>query len=274
LQLRYKSALLPDVFRAWKVLSEKISHGDHVMLYLDKRRKWLVKVEEGKVFHTHKGVVDISSLIGMEYGCEIKTSMGVSFLAVKPSLIDHIYKIVRKTQIIYPKDMALMLMLGNVGPGCRVVEAGTGSGALTSFLAYHVRPDGRVYSYEIREEFLKQAAKNIKKLGLDGYVELKLKDITAGIDESDVDCVMLDMPTPWLVAEHAHRALRHGGFMVCFNPTINQVEKLVEAMEKAGFVDVSVIEAIVREYKVRSGETRPQTLMIGHTGYITAARKP
>ena len=257
-----------------KSLNNLVIRGDYVILYLDSRRKWLVKVEENKAFHTHKGAIDLGSLIGMEYGSEVKTSSGEKLLITKPSLIDHIYKIVRRTQIIYPKDMALMLMLGNVGPGCRVVEAGTGSGALTSFLAFHVRPSGKVYSYEIREEFLKLASKNIRKLGLSEYVELKLKDITEGIDESDVDCVMLDMATPWLVTKHAYRALKHGGFMVCFNPTINQVEKLADSMKEVGFVDIEAIEAIVRGYKVKSGETRPQTLMIGHTGYVVSARKP
>lgn len=255
-------------------MDDLIERGDTVLVYLDERRKWLVKVEEGKVFHTHRGALELSSLVGKSYGCEVKSSLGASFLILKPSLTDFIYRIARRTQIIYPKDMALMLAVGNVGPGSRVVEAGTGSGALTSFIAYHVRPGGRVYSYEVREDFLQQARRNIKRLGLEENVELKLRDITLGIEEEGVDCVMLDMPTPWLVAGHAYRALRHGGFMVCFSPTINQVERTVEAMRGAGFVDVSAFEAIVREYKVRSGETRPKTLMIGHTGYVASARKP
>jgi tRNA (adenine57-N1/adenine58-N1)-methyltransferase len=115
--------------------------------------------------------------------------------------------------------------------------------------------------------------KNIERLGLSKYVEFKLKDITKGIDERNVDAVILDMATPWLVVEEAKKALKIGGRFVSFSPTINQVEKTVEAMKLAGFINIKTIELIIRRYKVKLNETRPETIMIGHTGYITSGRK-
>jgi tRNA (adenine57-N1/adenine58-N1)-methyltransferase len=233
----------------------------------------LVKVEAGKSFHTHKGFIKFDDLIGKDYGSCILSSLGVEFTALKPLLRDLIMKSVRKTQITYPKDIALIVMFSGIGPGSRVAEAGTGTGALTTALAYYVKPDGKVYSYEIREEFLKTAEKNLKRAGLVDFVELKNKDITAGIDESDVDAVILDLATPWLVVPHAYNALKPCGTIVSFSPTIDQVVKTVEALNENGFVDLETVECLMRGMQTERGKTRPQTLMTGHSGYITFARK-
>ncbi|HDI75359.1 MAG TPA: methyltransferase domain-containing protein, partial [Thermoprotei archaeon] len=168
----------------------------------------------------------------------------------------------------------LIVFLSGVGPGSIVVEAGTGSGFLTAALAYYVRPDGRVYSYEIRRDFLEIARKNLSLCGLLPYVDLKHKDIVDGIDEKNVDAVILDMPNPWDVVPHAKEALKDGGVFVSFLPTINQVEKIVEKLIHENFLDVLTIETLLRKIKVKKGETRPETFMIGHTGYIVFARKP
>jgi tRNA (adenine57-N1/adenine58-N1)-methyltransferase len=181
-------------------------------------------------------------------------------------------KSARKTQITYPKDIALIVMFSGIGPGSHIVEAGTGTGALTTALAHYVRPDGRVHSYEIREEFLKTAEKNLKRSNLTDFVELKNKDITAGIDESNVDAVILDLATPWLVVAHAYAALKPCGTIVSFSPTIDQVVKTVEALKENSFVDLETVECLMRGMQVERGKTRPQTLMTGHTGYITFAR--
>jgi len=199
--------------------------------------------------------------------------MGVEFVALKPTLRDYIFKMQRKTQISYPKDIALILMFSGVGPGSHVVEAGTGTGALTSALAFYVKPTGRVCSYEIRQEFAEMAVKNLKKAGVSEYVELKSKDITEGIDEEEVDAVVLDMATPWLVVPHAYSALKGGAVLVSFSPTIDQVVKVVEALKESGFVAIETVESLMREMQIERGKTRPQTLMTGHTGYITFARK-
>ncbi|MBC7130791.1 tRNA (adenine-N1)-methyltransferase [Candidatus Bathyarchaeota archaeon] len=253
--------------------SDLIREGDYVLLYLDAKRTYLVKVESGKVFHTHKGFIDLSVLVGLEYGSRVLSSLGAEFAVLKPLLRDYIMKSARKTQIIYPKDIGLIVLFSGVGPGSRVVEAGTGTGALTTALAYYVRPDGKIFSYEVREEFIKIAEKNLRRACLDGFVELKNKDITLGIDERDVDAVILDMATPWLVVSHAYEALKPCGTLVSFSPTIDQVVKTVEVLKDNGFIDIETVECLTRRMQTERGRTRPQTLMTGHTGYITFARK-
>jgi tRNA (adenine57-N1/adenine58-N1)-methyltransferase len=247
--------------------------GDYILLYLSQRKTYLVKVEAGKSFHTHKGFIKFDDLIGKDYGSSVLSNLGVEFMAIKPLLRDFVMKSVRKTQITYPKDIALIVVFSGIGPGSRVVEAGTGTGALTTALAHYVKPDGKVYSYEIREEFLKTAEKNLKRAGLIDFVELKNRDVTAGIDESDIDSVILDLATPWLVVPHAYNALKPCGTLVSFSPTIDQIVKTVEALNENGFVDMETVECLMRGMQTERGKTRPQTLMTGHTGYITFARK-
>lgn len=252
---------------------QTIREGDNILLYLNKKRSYLVKAEKGKNLHTHKGYIQFDSLIGKKYGTRLLSNLGVEFAALKPALRDFIFKAQRKTQIMYPKDIALITMYSGIGPSSRVVEAGTGAGALTTALAFYVKPRGRVYSYDIRREFQEIAFKNLKKACVEDYVELKSKDVTLGIDEKNVDAVVLDLATPWLVISHAYSALKGSGNIVSFSPTIDQVVKTVEALEESGFVDVSTFECIMREMQVARGKTRPQTLMTGHTGYVTYARK-
>ncbi len=254
-------------------MQEIIEDGSDILLYLDKKRKYLVKVRKNEVFHTHKGYIVFNELIGKPFGIKIESSIGIKFTILKPNLKDHLQKIARKTQIMYPKDMGLLLIYSNIGPGSRVVEGGTGSGALTSLLANYVKPDGMVYSYETREEFIRVAEKNLNKLGLIKFVTLKKADLTKGIDEKEVDAVVLDMPTPWLVVSHAYHALKNTGTFTSFSPTIEQVIKTVEAMEKTGFTDIETVECLIRRYQVEAGKTRPETLAIAHTGYLTFGRK-
>ncbi len=254
-------------------MSQTINEGDSVLLYLDRKRTYLIKVEKGKNFHTHKGFVQLDDLIGKEYGTRIKSSMEVEFIALKPTLRDYVFKMQRKTQISYPKDMALILMFSGVGSGSLVVEAGTGTGALTSALAFHVKPTGHVHSYEVRREFVELALKNLQRAGVSEYVTVKNRDITQGIDEKEVDAVVLDMATPWLVISHAYSALKGSGAIVSFSPTIDQAVKTVEALQENAFVDIETVECLLRRMQVARGKTRPETLMTAHTGYITFARK-
>jgi tRNA (adenine57-N1/adenine58-N1)-methyltransferase len=253
--------------------TRKIKEGQYVLLYIDRRKTYLVKVEKGKTFHTHKGFVKFDDLIGKEYGVRVLSNLGTEFIALKPLLRDYIMKSVRKTQITYPKDIALIVMFSGIGPGSHIVEAGTGTGALTTALAHYVKPDGRVYSYEIREKFLKNAEKNLKRADLTDFVELKNKDVTTGIDERDVDAVILDLATPWLIVPQAYTALKSCGTIVSFSPTIDQVVKTVEALKENSFVDIETVECLMRRMQTERGKIRPQTLMTGHTGYITFARK-
>ncbi|UCB61136.1 MAG: tRNA (adenine-N1)-methyltransferase [Candidatus Bathyarchaeota archaeon] len=252
---------------------QTIREGDTVLLYLNKRRSYLLNVAEGKSFHTHKGYVQLGDLIGRKFGTQLRSNLDVEFVALKPTLRDFIFKAQRKTQIMYSKDIALMVMFSGIGPGCRIVEAGTGAGALTTALAFYAKPRGRVYSYEIRPEFQAVARKNLEKAGVIKYVELKSSDISLGIDERNVDAVVLDLATPWQVVSQAYVALQGSGSIVSFSPTIDQVVKTAEALEDNGFVDVATFECIMRGMQVARGKTRPQTLMTGHTGYVTYARK-
>ncbi len=233
----------------------------------------MVKAETTKTFHTHKGFIKFDDLIGKEFGSPATSNLGTKFFALRPTLQDYIMKSSRQTQITYPKDIALIIMFSGIGPGSRVVEAGTGTGALTLALCFHVRPEGKVYSYEIREEFATVAARNLQRASLIDSAELKNMDITTGIAETGVDAVILDLATPWLVVPHAYEALRPCGTLVSFSPTIDQVVQTVEALAENGFVAVETIECLMRGMQVERGKTRPQTLMTAHTGYITYARK-
>lgn len=252
---------------------QNIADGDYILLSLSARHTYMIKAEGGKSFHTHKGFVKFDDLIGREYGSTIQSSSGFEFTALKPLLHDYIMKSARQTQITYPKDISLIVMFSGIGPGSRVVESGTGTGALTTALAHYVQPSGRIYSYEIREEFQKTAEKNLRRAGLIDYVELKNKDVTAGIDEKDVDSVILDLAIPWMVISHAETALKPCGTIVSFSPTIDQVVKTAEALKENGFVSMETIECLMRGMQVERGKTRPHTMMTGHTGYITFARK-
>lgn len=254
-------------------MTELIAEGEDIFLYLDRKRTYLVRVEAEKSFHTHKGYIQLGDLIGKEYGTRIVSSMGIEFVALKPTLRDYIFKTKRRTQISYPKDISLIVMFSGIGPGSRVVEAGTGTGALTNALAHYVKPTGRVYTYEVRPEFREMAIKNLERAKVSDYVESKNKDVTEGIDEKDVDAVILDLATPWLVVPHAYTALKGSGVLVSFSPTIDQIVKTVEALEANGFVGIETVETLMRFMQVERGKTRPQTVMTGHTGYLTFARK-
>ena len=269
LKVLYIIPLLIDVAK----LNGAIKAGDLVLLQLEKKRNYLIKVESGKEFHTHKGYIHHDELIGKRYGDSVRTNLGVDLFLLRPSIRDFIMKFSRGTQIIYPKDMSLILLNTGIGPGSLVVESGTGSGALTSCLAYYVRPNGKVYSYEVRPEFVDLANKNIAKAGLSDFVEIKNRDVMQGIDERDMDAVVLDLATPWLVVPKTYEALKDNGSLASFSPTIEQVVKTVEALEDNGFLVLESIECLIRRFKVKRDQTRPETMMIAHTGYLTFAKK-
>ena len=253
--------------------NELIADGDMVLIYLDARRTYMIKVQAGQTFHTHKGYLKLDDLIGKEYGEPIKSSLGVTFATLKPSLTDYMMKSRRNTQIVYPKDAALIVMFSGIGPGSRVFESGTGTGSLTTALAHYVGPTGKVYTYELRPEFQKNAAKNLARSKLIDNVEMKSGDVTMGIAERDLDAVILDLAVPWLVVPHAYEALKPSGILVSFSPTIDQVVRTTEALRDNGFVFIETIECLMRTMQVERGKTRPNTMMTGHTGYITHARK-
>lgn len=255
-------------------MNDAVKEGDNVLLFLNKK-KWLVRVtnKENRKFHTHLGYVNLSDLINKEYGSNIKTSTGEDLWILRPSITDLILKGERKTQVVYPKDTGMIIAITGISPGSRVVEAGTGSGALTTFIANLVRPNGQIFSYEIREEFINIARRNIEKAGLEKFVTLKLRDAKEGFDEDNIDTAIIDVGDPWTLVEPAHRSLKGGGILAAICPTMNQVEKLVDKLGNSGFISINSMEIIVRGLEARPNMTRPSMRMIGHTAYLTFARK-
>jgi len=252
---------------------ETIKEGDDIILYLDSKRKYLVKIIPHQTVHTHRGYIKLDEVIGKRYGAKIKSHMGKEFHILRPRIRDYILKSRRATQIIYPKDIALIINFAGIGPGSKVIEAGTGSGALTIALAYHVQPNGKIYSYEIKEENIEVAKRNVGRAGLLDYVQFKNRDVNEGFDEKNMDAVILDLATPWLIIDKAYEALKDAGILVSYSPTIEQIIKTAETLRANHFTDIECIECIIRRYKVKREETRPETRMIGHTGYILFATK-
>lgn len=250
-----------------------ISEGQPVLLYLDGRRNWIVRAQSGKEFHTHKGIVKLEGLIGKPYGSTVSTELGQLLYAFKPTARDYVVRMRRPTQILYEKDIALALFELGVHCGSRVIETGTGSGAMTAALADAVSPDGHVYTYEIRSDLLEIASRNISRLGLEKFVTVWNRDAKDGFEEKDVDAVFLDLSEPWDILDSAYASLKPGSPLASFSPTINQVERTVTELRRRRFAAIRTIESLVRDMRVSEGKTRPASLMVGHTGYLTFARK-
>ena len=251
-----------------------IKDGDLVLfIYKGKRelRKVVKRVRRGEHFHTHLGTICHDDVIGLEWGSSIKTSTGGSILVLKPTLSDLMEQIPRRTQIIYPKDAAFMIIKSGISPGSLVVEGGTGSGSLTLCLSFAVGESGLVVSYETNKDFLKLASRNLKRFGVKNVV-LKNKDIR-DLDEREVDAIFLDIGNPWDAFEQARLALKPGGTICCFVPSYEQMRKVVLLGKDSGFGVAEVYEVLLREYEVDERRTRPKPWMIGHTGFIIIMKK-
>ncbi len=210
--------------------------------------------------------------VGAPWGTAVSTHTGYPFLLLCPSTDDIVRDLRRTTQIVYPKDAGHLLMKMSIGPGCRIVEAGTGSGGSALVFARAVGPTGRVYSYDVRPDVQNLARKNLERLGLADRVELKLRDIALGFDERQADALFLDLPNPWDYLPQAHAALVNGGHFGAILPTANQVIELLAALERCSFGQIEVEEVFVRPYKPVPGRFRPADRMVAHTGYLIFAR--
>jgi len=251
-----------------------IKPGDQVILYHSERMNYLVTVQPKGSFSTHRGQLPFDQIAGKEFGDEMRTHLGFLFYLLKPGLADLAMKVKRSTTIVYPKDVGTMLLAAAVFPGARVIETGSGSGALTTILANFVRPDGRVYSYERRPEFSANARANVTKYGLDAFCEFFVRDPEhEGFAQSDVDAVLLDVPEPWTLIAPAHKALKGGYTLVSISPTVEQVRKTVSAMEMQGFARIHVKEVLEREILVRATGIRPADRMVAHTVYLIHGHK-
>jgi tRNA (adenine57-N1/adenine58-N1)-methyltransferase len=234
--------------------------------------KFILKIEDRSQKITRLGVFNPKKLLNEPYGSEVTLGSQQYWLLPAKNL-DFIETIKRKAQIIIPKDAALIAMYCNLVPGSKVVEGGLGSGALTLFLLNLVGLEGEVTSYEMRKDFAKLASENIKRAVKADNWKLKIKDISNGIEESDLDAVILDLPEPWNVVESAYSSLSPGGILASYSPTVNQVEKMVQQIGKYPFIEIKTYENLQRELVVKDGATRPAYDMLGHTGYLTFARK-
>ena len=249
-----------------------IKEGDLIYLYKDSRRNYLLVVHKGE-FHTDKGYIKMEEVIGKNFGDGVYTNLKEAFYILRPTLYEMIMKINRKTQIIYPKDAAIILTKATIFPGARVIEVGVGSGAFTSALAYFVRPNGRVYSYERRRDLLDNAIRNVRKNGLLDFVEFKHREVISSFDEKDVDFVMIDIGSPWELIEAAYSALKGGHRIASICPTYEQLTHTVFALEKQGFSNIETFEVLVRRILVRPNRTRPEQQMPSHTGFLVLASK-
>jgi tRNA (adenine57-N1/adenine58-N1)-methyltransferase len=248
-----------------------LKEGDFILLF-DGEKKYFVELKP-KIFSTRFDSLDLASLIGKDYGDKVLGKKGSSFFILKPTIYDFIMNVERQTQIIYPKDVGYILLKLDVGPGKKVLECGTGSGALTLAFAYAVGEEGRVITYEKEERFFQLAKRNLERFGLAHRVELKLKEVVDSFDETDVDALFLDVREPWLLLKPAWDALKPGHPLGILVPTTNQVSQVLTHLLSLPFKDVEVLEILVRRYKPNPERLRPEDRMVAHTGYLIFAKK-
>ena len=249
----------------------RLQAGERVMLIDAKDRRYLVTLRPGAAFHTHAGIVQHDDLIGALEGSLIRGSTERSFRVLRPTLADIVLKMPRGAQVIYPKDLGTILIQGDISPGVRLLEAGVGSGALSMTL---LRAGANITAYEIREDFAEHAIRNVHDaLGPDLAYRVEIRDVTLGIDEVDLDRVMLDMPEPWDVVKHAEHALRPGGLILAYLPTINQTQLFREALRDHEFGLEETVEILRRTWHIDGRSVRPDHRMVAHTGFITSARR-
>jgi tRNA (adenine57-N1/adenine58-N1)-methyltransferase len=229
-------------------------------------------VEEGRDWHSADGALSMNDVAAAGYGGEVRTSLGLPLRLYEPGLHDLVQGVKRQTQIIYPKDIAYICMRLGAGPGRRLIEAGSGSGALTLALSWFCGPSGEVHSCEAREEFVALARRNLDWAGLGGNVTLYCRDIAEGFPIQGADALFLDVRTPWEYVRHAPQALKPGARLGFLLPTVEQVSELLRRLEKGAFDDVEVCELLLRRWKPLADRLRPEDRMIAHTGFLIFCR--
>jgi tRNA (adenine57-N1/adenine58-N1)-methyltransferase len=250
--------------------------GERVLLVDQRGRTYLVTIQEGGTYHTHSGTLAHDALLGAPEGSRFETSKGMVVVAFRPRFADFALKMPRGAQVVYPKDLGPILTYADVGPGSRVIEAGTGSGALTIALCRAVGPEGRVVSFERRDEHLERATANIEAFfgKVPDVLELRSGDVAGTAElEGGFDRCVLDLPEPWAPLEALHRALEPGAVLCSYLPTTGQVQQLILALPERGFLPVETFEVLRRSWHVTARSVRPDHRMIGHTGFICIARR-
>ncbi len=254
---------------------KKIKQNSYVLFFYNDSKKWLMKVSKKQQFHTHVGVINHKDVIGKEYGSTIKTNKGKYIYLLEPTIHDYIMKSQRSTQIVYPKDLGYIAARTGLQSGQKVVEIGTGSGSLTTFLASIVKPRGHVYTFDVVPNFMEIARKNIEKASVAKFVTMEKLDIKSvkKVPITDADLVIVDLGDPWSVVPQARKMLKGSGAFVAICPTMNQLEKLATSLNENDFYDIECTEQIVRTIEAREGKTRHSFRSIGHTTYVAFARK-
>ncbi len=247
--------------------------GDLAQLVGLRHKHFILTLEAGAKFETHRGILQHDDLIGKVWGSQVFSHLGSPFFLLQPSLADLLINLPRTTQIMYPKDIGFILVTMGVGPGQTVMEAGSGSGSMTTALAHAIGAEGRVISYEIKPDTQNLALKNLKRFGLASRVNFKLRDIGEGFDETDADSFFLDVPNPYDYIGQVRAALKPGGFLCCLIPTFNQVEKTLQALRQTNFAFLEVCEILLRYYKPEPTRLRPTDRMVAHTGFLVFGRK-
>lgn len=257
---------------SWNSHGDIAQPGDLVELVGLGHKHFIFRLDTGGEFQTHKGVLKHDEMIGKQWGCQITSHLGTPFFMVQPALGDLLETLPRNSQIMYPKEIGFILMTMGIAPGMRVIEAGTGSGSLTIALTNVIGTEGRVYSYEVREDMQRLAIKNLDRFGLSDRVDFKLRNIVEGFEETGVDAVFLDLPNPSDFIPQVRDALKPGGYFGSIQPTANQVSMLINALRQNRFAFIDVCEVLLRYYKPEPNRFRPVDRMIAHTGYLIFAR--
>lgn len=246
--------------------------GDFVQLLGSRHKSHFLTLKSGALFQTHRGELYHDHIIGQPWGSLITSHTGNPFYLMQPGLSDVISTIKRNSQIIYPKDIGYIIVTLGVGPGGKVLEAGTGSGALTTAFAFFVGSTGKVYSYDRREDMQNLAKNNLTRVGLNGHVQFTLADIANGFDERNVDSIFLDVPNPYDYILQVKESLKAGGYFGAIVPTTNQVNNTLHALRSNNFAFLEVCEILLRYYKPDWERLRPTDRMVAHTGYLLFGR--
>ena len=249
--------------------------GEIVLLVDPDGKRFLVRLAEQDSLHHHRGAVRHADVIGQAEGTLVRSSQGRLFAAVRPRLIDYVLDMPRRSGIVYPKDAANLVAWADIAPGQRVLEAGVGSGALTLALLRAVGERGQVIGYEARADFIELALSNIHAFGAGsaGNLLLRERDVYAGLIDTDLDRVVLDLPEPWRVLPYLPGALHPGGWVAAYTPSIVQVSHFVEALRATHqYVQVETHEVLLRAWHIHDQAVRPEQQMVGHTGFLSVAR--
>jgi tRNA (adenine57-N1/adenine58-N1)-methyltransferase catalytic subunit len=257
-------------------VSRPFEPGDRALLTDDRGRRFLVRLQPGGAFHFHGGIVPHDLVLGSEEGIVVHSSMGARLACFRPTMADFVLKMPRGAQVVYPKDLGAILVFADIAPGTRVLEAGTGSGALTLALGRATGPEGAVVSYELRPEHQAKAEANLETFfgKVPPWVELRPGDVREVASTGETfDRAVLDLPEPWAVLPEVAAALHPGGLLCAYLPTTNQVQQAALALEAGGFAEVTTFEVLVRHWHVTERSVRPDHRMVGHTGFLVQGRR-